>query len=481
MKNSKISYSRKTIVSSLFLLLAIFMPLSAQDSFFDDIETEDTESSTAGVQFGGFASFGVRYLPHEDVKHLDVMPRFGLTVRHESSKTEAEAVLCIDKPIVETYHWDALQELTLRAYLGDFVLSAGKMKLVWGKGDMLHVLDNFNANDTTNFLIPDYIDRRLAEPMVHIAYNAPIPLRLEAVWTPIMTPDRLAKKGPWVPSQGIKLKNTLTKAFTAALKTGKIPSSMVDDAKKNFKQLSPKLEKRPDVLDLQYGQYGLRLTGTAGPVDMGGQYYYGHYKTPSFDTLDLQKIITTTATAVPSVSVDYDPVHIFGLDLGAAIAMFNLRSEFAYYMTYDYEGTDPAVHNNSFKWLLGFDVGIPLNNININVQNIGSYVIGFDKVEDNVDAKIIDMDWSTSEKSTDNKLVVKISDTWLHEALTDSVTVVWGIEHNDAIIMPAIKYKIKDEFYIEGKAAYIYAEDDKSEFPTWKDNHYFQVSFQYNF
>ena len=235
----------------------------------------------------------------------------------------------------------------------------------------------------------------------------------------------------------------------------------------------------PDMHQIKYGQYGLRLSGSAGHVDMACQYYYGHYKTPS---INVEKMITYAMEGKNiRECVYYDPVHIFGADLGAAIAMFNFKSEAAYYMTEDFKGTDPAVHNNSFQWVLGFDVDIPLNNLNLNVQNIGSHIIGFKNVRQNNQDGKMDMDWNTAEKSTNNKLVFNVSDSWLHETLTDSVTVIWGIEHNDVVVMPKIKYKIKDEFYIEGAGAYIYAKDKKSEFASWKNNHFAQVSFEYKF
>ena len=47
--------------------------------------------------------------------------------------------------------------------------------------------------------------------------------------------------------------------------------------------------------------------------------------------------------------------------------------------------------------------------------------------------------------------------------------------------MPKIKYRIKDEFYVEGTGAYIYAKDKKSEFASWKNNHFVQLSFEYHF
>ena len=481
------------------------------------------------------------------------------------------------------YPLDFIDECTMRAYLGDFVLSTGKMKLVWGRGDMLHVLDVFNANDFTDFTIPSYIDRRIGEPMIHLAYNAPIPLRLEAAWTPLMTPDRVSLKGPWIPSQieeakqklsstlfdgtlldlfpsqkienimYTTIKDTLTaitsptanitvnfpvlsdeeidqissqfnflqkpviKAILKSL-SGKpitidISGTLTEDkineiaekeskkyAKFIIEEFKTSLQKAgtiiqnfdldpfikigmnsflPDMNQIKYGQYGLRLSGSLGPTDMACQYYFGHYKTPSIDVSAMVEKAMSGGNIRDCVY--YDPIHIFGIDFGAAIFMFNFRSEAAYYMSYDFKGNNPAVHNNSIQWVLGFDVDIPLNNINLNIQNIGSYILGFKNVKENNKNGFIDMDWNKAEKASNNKLIVNISDSWLHENLSDSITIIWGIEHNDAVIMPKIKYRIKDEFYVEGTGAYIYAKDKKSEFASWKNNHFVQLSFEYHF
>jgi len=622
----------KKLLLTMTLSIALTAPLIAQDSFFDD--TRETGTVSTGTEAGanewaasdsmrerektvewhGFAKLDARLWVHPDVKRADAVPMFGLTVSHSGAKTELSAGLKLNMRTLKDYPLDLLDELTVRAYLGDCVLSAGKLKLVWGRGDMIHVLDVFNANDLTDFTIPAYIDRRIAEPMVHFAYNPSIPLRLELAWAASMTPDRLALSGPWVPPQLHEMKqlakNRIFEAINAANKNfstifdeallqqalhdpiarvldEKIPDSITIDMKDlvgklngadllkdlppNFVQaLKPFLEnlakqkitiptteivkkllppkpdgtdyteaelkaimkgepfltqtttllakeitenarkvqnelieglKRvdtvignfkldefvkigmnaflPDLHTIKYGQYGIRLSGSAGPTDMAGQYYFGHYKTPSFD---VEGMLTNVLTGKGLAdSVYYDPVHIFGFDLGAAIAMFNLKSECAYYMTYDFKGTDPAVHNNSIQWVLGFDVDIPLNNLNVNIQNLGAWTLRFKQVKENNEQGKFDMDWNTAEKSTNNKLVVNISDSWLHGNLTDSITCIWGIEHNDFVVMPKIRYRIKDELYIEGTGAYIYAADKKSEFSNWKNNHFVQVSLEYRF
>ncbi|EMB47319.1 MULTISPECIES: hypothetical protein [Treponema] len=572
------------------MIFAFINSAQAQDSFFDDSDFNDEsansetgQSLSSNFEFSGFAALGIRFYPHPDLKRAEAVPNFGINLKHSSSKTEIDSHFKFNMRTILEYPLDFIDECTMRAYLGDFVLSTGKMKLVWGRGDMLHVLDVFNANDFTDFTIPSYIDRRIGEPMIHLAYNAPIALRLEAAWTPLMTPDRVSLKGPWVPSQideaKQKLSNTLfdgtlldlfpsqkienimyttikdtltaitsppanitvnfpvlsdeeidqissqfnslqkpvIKAILKSL-SGKpitidISGTLTEDkineiaekeskkyAKFIIEEFKTSLQKAgtiiqnfdlnpfikigmnsflPDMNQIKYGQYGLRLSGSLGPTDMACQYYFGHYKTPSIDVSAMVEKAMSGGNIRDCVY--YDPIHIFGMDFGAAIFMFNFRSEAAYYMSYDFKGNNPAVHNNSIQWVLGFDVDIPLNNINLNIQDIGSYILGFKNVKENNKNGFIDMDWNKAEKASNNKLVVNISDSWLHENLSDSITIIWGIEHHDAVIMPKIKYRIKDEFYVEGTGAYIYAKDKKSEFASWKNNHFVQLSFEYHF
>ena len=87
------------------------------------------------------------------------------------------------------------------------------MKVVWGKGDKLHVLDNFNADDYSDFIIPDYLDRRISTPMVRAVYSLPLAnMNLEGVYTPLLPVDRFATSGRWTPAQVGALTGTVTMA-----------------------------------------------------------------------------------------------------------------------------------------------------------------------------------------------------------------------------------------------------------------------------
>ena len=208
----------------VILMLAFCAGLGAQESFgesFSFDEGSEGEGKTSGgffglldnspLSIGGKASFSVMGILGGDApsSYFDidktgdvvyVSPELDLDVSYSGRSSEIFGTLQFDMETIRDYPQDILSEMTLRFYAGDFVIEGGKMKLVWGKGDNLHVIDNFNANDFTLFIIPEYIDRRLAEPMFHVAWNTPIGLRAEAVYAPIMTPDRYAVDGIWVPA-----------------------------------------------------------------------------------------------------------------------------------------------------------------------------------------------------------------------------------------------------------------------------------------
>ncbi|MCQ2249261.1 MAG: hypothetical protein MJZ50_09645 [Treponema sp.] len=247
------------------------------------------------------------------------------------------------------YYWDMLDEFKATAILGNWTLEAGKMRLVWGKTDKLHVLDNFNANDYTDYIFPDYNDRRIAEPMFHIVYATPFSsnLKFELVYTPVMTADRLGT-GYWEPKAakaltgnvktmamnsyaekvrdaedarifaselktlkdsgnntalvsliqqkaatlvpyGLDTTNLMTIAGTAEKATENYLNSAVTAqnlALTNLSSLSSDSSfLYPNTKQLEYGQAGFRNTFSVGPLDLGLSYYYGHLKQPSFNAL----------------------------------------------------------------------------------------------------------------------------------------------------------------------------------------------------
>ena len=150
-----------------------------------------------------------------DQVEMDATPSAALDMKYSGNKSDMELSLKIDSDTVKNHPEDIIDEAVLRGYFGNFTLEAGKMKVVWGKGDKLHVFDNFNADDYSDFIIPDYLDRRISTPMVRAVYSLPFAnMNIEGIYTPLLPVDRFATSGRWTPAQVAALTGAVTGSAT---------------------------------------------------------------------------------------------------------------------------------------------------------------------------------------------------------------------------------------------------------------------------
>ena len=461
----------------------------------DDFGGASQGAKSAGLSVGGEAKIDFRY--YVDSRNSDgdnksfsdwdtyIKPKGKIELAYEGSKTEADVKFAFNKDVIADYPFDIIDEMTLRAYLGNFVLEGGKMKVVWGKGDKLHVLDNFNANDYTDFIIPDYIDRRISEPMVRLVWNAPKDvgivnsLRVEGVYAPFMTADRYGS-GMWQPAEMSALKAKVTKAATQIILNASTPQEQIKRLS-HANSLSNNLY--PNLYRLKYGQAGVRATATLGTWDVGLSYYTGRSKKASVNAAKLRSYVETylkTGNADEGDTfIDYDRLHVFGAEGAKTFGGFNFRAEAAYTMTNDFSGSDAAIRNHSIGWVFGFDKDLPLSNLNVNVQTIGTCVLNNGGVRDN---GAYDVDYNANASYTNDKIVVNISDSWNHEKIKPELSVIWGIEREDLIVMPQIKWNVADSFDIIASGLFIHAFDaDKSEFLAFRHNSFVQLGMKYRF
>lgn len=437
---------------------------------------------------------------------LTFMPKAKLGAEYSGSMADAQLTLNLTKETLTDYREDILDELIVRGYLFDrhLVVEAGKMKVVWGKGDKLHVLDNFNADDYTDFIVPDYIDRRISTPMLRAVYSFDNALAIEGVFTPFIPKDRFAKEGMWVPGSYAKLAYSVEEALRTNVKLGMLSE---DDALSFDED-----DLYPNVYNysLKYAQGGLHVTGTAGMVDWGLSYYYGRYKQPSANVEDMLTSVMVnkaveakiaeimassmppaqkkayidaakkniTAIALPKLS--YDHKQTFGIEGATVVGRFNLRAEAGYNLTEDTKGDDPWVHNNSISWLAGFDIDIPISNININVQETGTFILNSDKIKKGT-FKEYDVDYDPKNRYTNNKLVINISDSWMHDKVKPELTVLWGIERWDLVIQPKISYNPVPDVTLSLNAMCILCRNEYSEFAYWKNNNFINLGVRVKF
>lgn len=469
----------------------------------------------------------------------DVFPMLRLGIDYTGAYTDFSAKIKLNKYSLGNYKQDILEEFTARVYVNsNLQLEAGKMKVVWGKGDKLHVLDNFNANDYTDYIIPDYIDRRIAEPMFRAVFSTESGFKLEGIYTPTMTPDRLATSGAWQPlatktlsaavtqaaatqlaslnatqaATAVAMANAATAAQEAAAKAQADPTpenqaaaaaaaaaaqaytkaygtafaSYMNYQTAALSLMSDSTSIYPDTFSFKYGQAGLRTTFTLGPIDLGASYYYGHYKQP---TANLS--VLADASNIDNIKknlLHFDRVQIFGLEAAFILWRFNTRAEFAYNLTEDTAGDDPWVKNNSLAWVGGFDIDLPIHNVNLNVQEQGSYILKNDKIDsgDSLSAAykkagLKDCEYDAKGRYTNNKIVVALTDSWDHEKTKVDIKGIWGIERSDVIVMPKLSRNIFDGFDLSVSGLFIWCKDENSEFNGWEHNSFVTLGAKYQF
>ena len=548
---------KRTKILALLATAAFFSSFAtAQDmDFGDDFGSDfggdfgDSASSSSfaatALSVNGDAQVNFRaYVDDEGTSGLPIHewntwvdPKGKLGLNYSNDSVSADVKFALSKDIITDYKADIIDELTLEAYLGNFVIQAGKMKVVWGKGDKLHVIDNFNANDYKDFLIPDYIDRRISEPMVRVLYNAPNDAgpftsnRFEFIWTPFMTADRYASSGRWVPTKVKELKNELTKTATnsisntvkeleakrvelAVAQTGytnaknaydatkdetekaKYAAQMQDygnaaqTAQENLTALNTTYLSQlnnsssladdlyPDLYQLKYMQAGARFTTTTGSWDWGVSYYFGRDKRASFDYKKMKtyvpKYLEGTAEEDDKF-IDYDFLQVFGIEAAKTFGAYNFRAEAAYNLTKDVAGDDPKVHNNSLAWVFGFDRDLPVSELNFNLQTQGKFILNHDEIKDSGDTE-------SGTYKTDNKLVLNISDNLAHGKLKPEVSAIYGFEHFDLIIMPKVTWYVSDGLEFSASGMYMQSFiESRSEFGNWHNNSFVQIAAKYTF
>ncbi len=234
------------IITLAVISAALTTGLAAQEDFgFDDFGSEGSSSSGSSlpIEFSGDLTLDVRdYIMADDPDGIgdtaiEATPSAKLGVKYDGGKAGADLQLKVNEDTIKNHPIDVIDELTLSAYLGNLTLTAGKMKVVWGKGDKLHVIDNFNADDLSDFIIPDYLDRRISTPMIRAVYAVPLNSRsisnvmIEGVYTPLMPVDRFASSGLWKPAKVTELESAVRGNATKQL-------AKLTEAKVNANQLA---------------------------------------------------------------------------------------------------------------------------------------------------------------------------------------------------------------------------------------------------
>lgn len=412
---------KSVCVATVFLaLVTVVLPADTGDDgefgegfgsgFSNDAEFNSFGGTATGPEISGALRLVNRIFPDIDdpaASEFEAWPELTLRLGAENDYGSFAVELAFDNALMDPALDlnQLIREASVRTFLGPVTMEMGLLRRVWGKGDELHVVDVLNSTDYSDLGSSGYLESRIAVPMVVLETAFRRQGLLEVAYVPVFTSDRIPADGRWVPAEYANLL-----ALTA---------------------VGVALVGPPDRTTLDSAQVGVRLTDTFGPLDLGLVYYYGYLKQPLVDRTAFVPIPVPTGT----ITLDYDRVHVAGLEAAAAAGPLNLRGEAAYYATPDTEGNEPGVSNASVRYIAGFDIDIPVNNVNLNAQVLGSGVLSSDQIDANGP---VDFEYDGDGVYTSHLIAASLRDTYAGERFTVELGGGWHVETGDFVLRPAL-------------------------------------------
>lgn len=417
------------------------------DDGFDDIfgDGGNTEPAAVSVIISGEIGLGLTYYLDDGWDSQVAASSFSvLRVDGRSDSVEGTAVFSLeaDDTGLPEKMTEIIDELYLRAFFPFGYLTAGLLKVEWGKGDGTHVIDPLNPLVQSGAVQTDIFEMKKAEVMTLMSLYLGETGLLELVYKPFFHPLQLAREGRW----NLGLPGTTS----------------------------------TDTHNLEYSQAAARLTGSLGFLDLGALYYYGFMSEPGFE-------FTTTFTGTNPI----DPTHytttisealtraqLFGLEGVLAAGPLTIRTELGYWRTEDTAANAPELYNDRFVYLGGVDMMIPRTSIFLSFQVTGAYVFDY------LDLSETDVDRLASFDNTANSTMVigALDIPFANDKMKLRLSGIYHIQGKGYMVIPEYKWSIRDDLELSLTGQIFSGEESGgTPYSTWDKNDNAAVSLTYMF
>jgi len=498
----------KSRIIFYILLAGAALALHAQDFGFGSDEDAGKEASASSVAVKVGGEIAVEFSPytHDFDKQIisfgDMV--FGkLNFKATGENVEAYAAFNLNADSIgELWEEDTLlgelnytpliiDEAFLRGYIGPVTIEAGLRKLTWGKADSLGPLDVINPLDYTDLRnMTDIQAVKIARPLFHVSWDMDGFSKIEGVFIPNFTGHRFAQEGRWAPAQYADMRETaaagiLDRALQTYPQYASLIQSMYPYAAAGFSDMP--LESA-DMSTLEYFQAGLRFTTTAGPADIGVQYFYGNLFRPDFSIAGVDAFLFDLLRgnyppdpmnpyfgdpSLLSPQLKYNRYHQIGLDYAQVLFTLNVRAELAFHLTEDRQGDDGSVRNPFIGWSLGFDRDL-FWGINANIQCNETIRLFNNKIENNPV-----LDCEAGANATATRFTLRLSKKFFRDELESKVTCIWDLEDSDGYIIPALTWTVGN--LSTELSAGIFTGKEDGELGQYWENTFVRVGLKYSF
>ena len=490
------------IKKAIFLFL-VTASLYAQGFGFGDEDDAGFSGGTSGIGVSVSGEVGASMVGFiddfsEGAGHTGLGDIFSGSLNFSAKTSVAEGIINLNFVTQEIPV--SIDEAYLRAFFGNFEITAGLRKLTWGRADSFGPLDVINPLDYSAVFVEmadnvSLMGVKIARPLVHMALRFGQSSKIEGVFIPYFAPHYIAAKGRWAPSQ-MEMLSQMDELKDADIMIPMQPP--MQPIPLNINLLKP-----DDITKIDYAQAGLRFTTTIGSADIGAQYYYGRLPQPSVSVkVNIDYIDNPMLPQPIPSSVDanvllplYNPYHQIGIDYAQVLFGFNIRAELAANITEDLEGDDGSVYNPSIAWSLGFDRDVVWG-INLNLQVNESIRLMHDKLgktsmsdmagifssgDMNNMMSVMDggFDIESGSPLTSTRLTATVTKRFFRDQLELRAAVVWGIEDSDCAILPALIWT-KEDLRVALSGGFFMG-DKEGQLGQYKDNNFLKVSLTYMF
>jgi hypothetical protein len=228
-----------------------------------------------------------------------------------------------------------LDEAYINLYVGNFDIRLGKQIYAWGRADVFNPTDNLSPWDYSDVL--DTEDEKIGAVSARIEYYVG-DWTVEGVLVPSFTPSLLPDTtSRWFPD------------LPATMPNPDYPRQGNPSFDASYTYVDAVL---PDE-GVESTQYAIKISGIVRGWDFSVSWFDGYNDLPAVHAT------ATPDSAFAAASVVLEPQYhrrqAVGADFATTFGRVGVHGEAAYYLTDDWDGSDPAIDDPYLQYTLGLD------------------------------------------------------------------------------------------------------------------------------
>lgn len=381
--------------------------------------------SFASVEINGMIESNVAIRLREDNEYMKMKNQIRLKVEHQTSNIKMFGSIDVWNDILNNSVYIDLNEAFIDMSFNTINLRMGKQKMTWGKTDGIILTDILNPRDWTEFLSNSYEDLKIPITACKINYYNRN-FDLEGLFIPIFVPNKFASSGDWV----------FYNPF---------PSTPTE------KPIYPEA-------NLKNSEVGLKVS----KFDYSLSYFEGWNNSPTMHF--------NSGTITPK----YHRIQNIGFETDRQVFNNILRVELLYANTEDDEGTDYAINNPCFTYMIGLERTLR-GDLTLNFQFIQERMMRYDEYVSSVP-----MEFKREDKIK-NTFTVDIRDMWVNQTIRPQIWAIYNEFNKDYFIRFNVEQDIADGVSYTAGVDIYEGKDNTTLYGQFEKNDYVYGKVRYSF